>query len=713
MTVVCKSVFVCALILAMAFSAFAEEIASAPEVEVSADHLNEQERLISPLPQTSLDREQFSSRPNVNAGEILKRMPGVYLSGAPGEDKDVRLRGLDKEFTRVTVDGVQLPGAGEKREFQVNRLPSFLIEKVSILRNPTAEYESDGIAGKVNIQTRAIPTEPAGELRLGYGGSDGLDGDRRQGALSFGNRFGAFGLLAGFDVFEDTLDLDKEEVFANGKREIEDETKEQLYSSASLDLGYYYSGGEFHFKPLFLQMEEDKIKSKSTTEPGKKAKSNPETEDKDQQTVGLSLTHQHEFASNLRWESRVGYFSTEENQDKIKEEFEETAVDSGIFALKKTAFENEEKEDRTLEADTRITLPLNLGLDQEIKAGVAVRLRDRFRDKVKIEDKDGTLTDKTAPKDNYDLEEDYFAAFLQDELFITDRLSVMLGVRLEHVRLESSAGDGTHADNDLTDINPSLHLLYALRDDLSLHAAVSRAVNRPKFDELSPFEEEKGDRFVVGNPELDPATSWNYDIGAEYVRPDLFLSLNLFYKDVKDVIEEVDSGIDQAGKDVYRVENVGDGWTTGIELEQRIGFAWTGLTSLEGLALWSNQTFLDSELEDQSGNKHPFKQQPDYLINAGIDYTIASWGTTLTAAWNIISDLEETKPDGTKKTIDSQAFLDLSLRQKVTSNLVFFFEAQNITDEDKKETEVKVNGDITRKTESAGRTFLAGLEMRF
>jgi TonB-dependent receptor len=480
-----------------------------------------------------------------------------------------------------------------------------------------------------------------------------------------------------------------------------------------LDLGYYYTGGEIHVKPIFLQMKEDKIKSKFTSEPGKKSKSNPETEDKTQQTIGLSLSHQHEFASSLLWESRLGYFSTTEEKDKIKQELEETAIGSEVFALKKNEFEDEDKEDRTLNADTRITLPLTFGLPQELKTGIAVRLRDRYRDKVKIEDKAGVMTDKTAPKDNYDLDEDYFAAFLQDELFVTDRLSIMPGVRLEHVRLESSAGDSTQASDDRTDINPSLHILFALRDDLSLHAAVSRAVNRPKFDELAPFEEDKGDRFVVGNSDLDPATAWNYDIGAEYVRPDLFLGLNLFYKDIKDVIEEVDSGIDQADKDVYRVENVGDGWTAGIELEQRIGFAWTGKAALEGLALWSNPTFLDSELEDQNGDKRPFKQQPDYLLNAGIDYRIVPWGTTLSAAWNMIPELHETKPDGTKTTTDSENFLDLAIRQQVAANLSFFFEAQNVLDEDKQDTEIKLNGDVDRKTESPGRTILAGLEMRF
>jgi outer membrane receptor protein involved in Fe transport len=79
----------------------------------------------------------------------------------------------------------------------------------------------------------------------------------------------------------------------------------------------------------------------------------------------------------------------------------------------------------------------------------------------------------------------------------------------------------------------------------------------------------------------------------------------------------------------------------------------------------------------------------------------------------MIPELHETKPDGTKTTTDSENFLDLAIRQQVAANLSFFFEAQNVLDEDKQDTEIKLNGDVDRKTESPGRTILAGLEMRF
>lgn len=90
-----------------------------PPVTVTTERVAEESRLSDPVPNTGVNREQIDNRANRRVGEILKRMPGVYMGGAPGENNDVRLRGLDKEFTRIQLDDMTLPDGGEKRELQV------------------------------------------------------------------------------------------------------------------------------------------------------------------------------------------------------------------------------------------------------------------------------------------------------------------------------------------------------------------------------------------------------------------------------------------------------------------------------------------------------------------------------------------------------------------------------------------------------------------
>ncbi|PWB47117.1 MAG: hypothetical protein C3F12_03790 [Candidatus Methylomirabilota bacterium] len=683
-----------------------------PEVVVDETAISERRRLVDPVPQAETSREEFTIRNNRRAGDVLQRMPGLYLEGPPGERNDVRLRGLDKEFTRIQVDGVQLPGGGEKREFQVNRIPSFMLDRIRIIRNPTAEFESDGLAGRIDIHTRPIPVEPTVEGRVGAGGRGDLDGEILNAALGFGYRPSSwFGIMGAFDYLDNAFERPKQKLFSTGKTEVEDDSEDQVSKNFNLDLGLFYGPGELHLKPLLLDLDKDKQKTKIVRDPSKASTKEQEEEVSSAQTWGIGLGHRHTFASGLTWETLVGYYLTEEDKDKDKLAFKESA---GVFAVDKTTVESERKEDRTWNVSTSVAVPFVIGLRQELKFGGAFRSRDRFRDKDALEiDKAGKRKDTTKPKDKYDLLEDYFAAFIQDTVWLTDRISVLPGVRLEHVSLDSRAGDDTRGSRSVTDTNPSVHLLYRFRDDLSLRAAVSRAVNRPKFDELSPFEQDDGKKITVGNPNLDPAKSWNFDAGGEFATARLFLGVNLFYKRISDVIEEVDTGIDKEGKDVFRVQNVGDGWTRGAEIEQRLDLSVTGLDVLGGFMLWANQTFLESAVRDKSGRKRRFKDQPRVIANAGMDYTLASLGTTASIAWNHIGRRKEFKPEGGVRAIKPSSTVDVAVHQRVYKNVALFFEAENVTDEKRIEREKAADGTTSRKVEEAGRTFLLGLEWRF
>lgn len=689
------------------------------ETRVTSSTLLEQQRLANEVPQAGIEREEFGQRNNRRLSDVIQRLPGVLMGGPPGQPQDVRLRGLDNEFTRTQVDGVRLPDGGEKREFQVNRIPSFLVDKVTIIRNQTAEYESDGLAGQVDVKTRTVPKgKPQAEARLGYGGhDDGLDGDIIHGSLGFGYRpVDWLGGSGAFDYQDNTVLRPKFKLFSTGKTEHETESERQESTNFFGDLATFYEGGEFHFKPMILELDKDKTKTKTVREKGKAATQENEQEDALQSTHGFGLSHRHTFKQGSVWESRAGFYQSEEDKDKTKPAFKETKVNSGLFALDKTTLEKEDKQDKTWDVASSLRTPFTLGLPQELKFGVAFRQRERDREKLTQEvSKAGKLTNTTKPKDTYALEETYYAAFIQDNVWLTDRISLMPGVRAEHVALLSATGDGVNASKNTTDLNPSLHFLYRVRDDLSLRAAFSKSLSRPKFDELSPFEQDDGNaKIVIGNPDLDPARSWNFDVGGEYSLTDLFLAVNLFHKEVSDVIEEVDTGVNRGAKDIFQVENVGDGWTRGIELEQRLGLGWTGLDVLSGVKLWANETLLESELTDKTGKQRPFKNQPRFLANAGIDYNYAPWGTTFTLAWNYIPEQWEYKPDGSAKAILPSSTFDVSAYQRIYKGFFAFAEINNLTDEHRAENEYAVNGSTSsEKVETYGRTFLAGVKWQF
>lgn len=677
----------------------------------------ESERLLNPVPLTGVERETFKERPSTRRlGDVINRLPGVFMGGPPGENKDIRLRGLDKEFTRFEFDGVQLPGGGEKREFQVNRLSPLLVGELKVIRNPTAEYESDGIAGRVIVEPRPIPEDWRVDLRGGGGVLEGSDTELIEGGVSIGKMLtDRFGFNATFDFTRQPLIKDKvKRKFKDGvldETEIEEEEKPTDSFNFVLDTVWKYDAGEFHFKPLFFDLEEDKEKEKLKTKPGKDPELELEDEIKEQTTWGVALTNEHTFGNGWRVETEVGYYSTTEDKEKTIPKFK---GGGGGFTLDKTELEEEEKEDEFWEIKSKLTVPHQGFVPSELKTGFHLRFRDRFRTKEKIEIKasDGSVSDKGEAKDDYFLEENLLMGFVQNEFFITDRFSVLPGVRVEHTMLDARSGAGGEDDRSFTDVNPSLHLLFRATDTVTFKGAVSRGLNRPKFDEISPFVDEKGDRFVEGNPDIDPARSWNFDVGVEYATPALFLGINLFHKEIEGVIEEVDTGEVRDGKDVFRIENVGDGFLQGIELEQRAQLGELIHPSLSGFSLWANESLFNSELTDQTGRERPFNEQPDVIANFGGDYTFAATKTTFTAAAKFRDELQKFVSDDEREIEDSIWTLDLGVRQQIGENATLVFEAINVTDAEKRKTKLK-DGEVEREVESTGRLFFLGFEATF
>ncbi|MBI2883878.1 MAG: TonB-dependent receptor [Candidatus Methylomirabilis oxyfera] len=682
----------------------------------------EERRLSDAIPTTNISREQIDDRVNRRVGDAVKRMPGVFMGGAPGENNDIRLRGLDKEFTRVQIDNVVVPDGGEKRELQLNRIPAYLIEEVTIIRNPTAEYESDGLAGRVKLKTRPIPERFSGNARLGSGGREHFGDGTWSNSISAGGRIGdLLGAMGTFSFNRDPFVKNKTErqFKAGGEAKTtngEQEAKNLEATDAFFDVGLFYKGGEVHVKPLMLRLNENKDKKK-TARDLTKAAANDETsererEDKIKQTVGGAVEHRHELTPKIKFEHTMAYYSNREDKgDKTKDSFKET---KSVMTFDKREVEEERKEDQTWNYNAKLTVPLTFVLPQELKTGFAMRFRDRFRDKTKIEIKpDGTSTDKTTPKDTYFLKENYFAGFAQNEVWLTDRFSLLPGVRVEYVTLTARDRISPEANRGFTDVNPSIHTLWRATDQLSFKTAFSRAVNRPKFDELSPFEQEDANKIIIGNPDLDPARAWNLDVGFDYAHRDLFFGVNFFHKWVKGVIEEVDTGEDRNGKSVFQMQNVGDGWVRGVELEQRLGFNWTGFDWIGGLTLWANQTVLDSQLEEASGKKRPFKEQPKFITNLGLNYELIPRTTILTFSANFVKPGVNHEASGDIKRVTPDWQFDLALRRHLIEGFYGFVEVDNLTNVQRVEVTHKANGESVRKKEGANRTILVGLSYSF
>ena len=120
-----------------------------------------QERRQSTAAKIIIGREEIDRFGDSTLGDVLKRLPGVTIQGRPGRGGAIRLRGLGSGYTQILLDGERVPPG-----FSLDSLTPEQIERIEILRAPTAETGARAIAGTINIITREGYTRRVNDVRL-------------------------------------------------------------------------------------------------------------------------------------------------------------------------------------------------------------------------------------------------------------------------------------------------------------------------------------------------------------------------------------------------------------------------------------------------------------------------------------------------------------------------------------------------------------------
>lgn len=145
-----------------------------------------------------IDAAQIETLALPQATDFLRLTPSaaVAVSGGPGQQTQVRLRGAEANHTLVFIDGIEANDPASSSEFLFQTLPAAGIERIEVLRGPqSALWGSAAIGGVVSVTT-LVPT-------LGYdfggnaeGGSFGTF--RLGGAGSFGTPTVGASLIAAY-----------------------------------------------------------------------------------------------------------------------------------------------------------------------------------------------------------------------------------------------------------------------------------------------------------------------------------------------------------------------------------------------------------------------------------------------------------------------------------------------------------------------------------
>ncbi len=106
--------------------------------------------------------EDIADFPDLNLAESLQRIPGIAISRAAGEGRQISVRGLGPEFTRVRINGMeavstsggtdQIGGANRGRGFDFNTFSSDLFSSLTVRKTASADVEEGSLGATVDLR---------------------------------------------------------------------------------------------------------------------------------------------------------------------------------------------------------------------------------------------------------------------------------------------------------------------------------------------------------------------------------------------------------------------------------------------------------------------------------------------------------------------------------------------------------------------------------
>ncbi len=300
-----------------------------------------------------------------------------------------------------------------------------------------------------------------------------------------------------------------------------------------------------------------------------------------------------------------------------------------------------------------------------------------------------------AETQDYEVGETTAAAYAMTEMHLTPRFLLLPGVRYERTTVTSDGLDfdpdeetltPVSAENDYGRFFPMVHFRYAITPLTNLRAAVTTAIARPNFVDLVPFRVVDDEDVVIGNPDLDPTTSTNFDLLFEhYDRRIGVLSAGFFYKSLEDPIfpfvEE-----NELGGETTQPRNIDSGEIMGVEfaLQQQLTFL---PAPLDGLGIYGNYTYTDSEATLPGGRRTRLAGQSAHVFNTAVSYERGGFSGQLSLNYqdNFIIEFGGDTGEAVEREedliVDDHLQLDLSISYQVAPYATVFLELVNLNNE--------------------------------
>ena len=303
---------------------------------------------------------------------------------------------------------------------------------------------------------------------------------------------------------------------------------------------------------------------------------------------------------------------------------------------------------------------------------------------------------------NFEARETVSSGYVRFDSKITDRIELMSGLRIENTNL-AYTGRTYDADEDITGkterqrnsyINflPSLLVKWNVNDDFKVRGSFTQTLSRPKYSALVPSVNIKrsDNEITIGNPELKPTTSYNFDLSADYYFRSIGLvSAGIFYKKIDDfIVDQVSTNYEYQGNVYTRFtqpKNAGNANLVGVELSYQRDFSFIA-PALKCVGFYGTYTYTHSRVEDfnfegrENEKDLSMPGSPEHTANASLYFE--KGGLNLRLSYNFASDFIDEMGESTfyDRYYDKVNYMDVNASYTFGKKFktTFYAEANNL-----------------------------------
>ncbi len=552
-----------------------------------------------PVYEFKTDKLVYNSSDDIVSGsgtaeDVLRKVPMVTVD----QDGQIQLRG--NSGVRVLVNGRPNRMGGD-----VDNIPASLIDKVEVITAPSAKYDPEGIAGIINIVLKKGEYEGLnGSIKFNGKHNKYTSVDSLNGFTLYGNyqteKFNSYG----------SFSINNRARYVEGNRKIDrkysSSDNEELISNNFID-----SYSDFNFKNISkrngfgLQFGNDyylnkkfiintEINYKNFTRNSKKNQDILSKIGSLDTTRTIFVNKEVEDPNNYYFGSLIEIKKEYDVPDKKltflieydKEQDYETAISELQLDSDSTNI-NENSNG----VNIKFNYDLPLKNDSKFSFGYDAKITNNSEN-MNFELTNDDLS-RFSGKVDFDYKRDIHSLFADYNYVINEKISIKPSVRIEYldksigfvknVTEDSSpesmvyaqvlynAEDTTYNDSYLTTY-PNFSLLYNINKKQNIQFSISKRVKRPDEgwggpgNQIRPFPRDVYSRnfIFLGDPLLRPEYSTQYELSYKGPIPMGFMTSNIFYHNITDMIKWYDVDM-YAGSDVVTFKNSDSGENYGAD----------------------------------------------------------------------------------------------------------------------------------------------------